>query len=74
MDVSIIIVNFNSARYTGECIDSVVQHTVGLAFEIIVVDNNSESNDVDLLEEILETKDVRLIKSKIKELYKINIT
>lgn len=65
MDVSIIIVNFNSARYTGECIDSVVQHTVGLAFEIIVVDNNSESNDVDLLEEILETKDVRLIKSKI---------
>tara|TARA_Y100000588_G_scaffold232260_1_gene245926 strand:+ start:2348 stop:3154 length:807 start_codon:yes stop_codon:yes gene_type:complete len=38
---------------------------VGLAFEIIVVDNSSEPDDVEMLEELIGTKDVRLIKSKI---------
>lgn len=64
MDVSIVIINFNSSEYTSGCVDSIYQHTAGLDFEIIVVDNNSGSEDVDALERLLKTKNVKLIKSK----------
>lgn len=45
-DVAIIIVNYNTARYTLECMDAVVAHTKGsTSYQIIVVDNNSELAD-----------------------------
>ena len=64
MDVSIIIINFNSSEYTSGCVDSIFQYTTGLEFEIIVVDNNSEPDDVDALEGLLHGRNVLLIKSK----------
>ncbi len=36
MDVSIIIVNYNTCRMTAECIDSVFEKTHGIDFEIIL--------------------------------------
>lgn len=41
MDVSIIIVNYNTLRMTDECITSIVEKTEGLSYEIILVDNAS---------------------------------
>lgn len=41
MDVSIIIVNYNTRKLTQECIDSIFQYTEGVIFEVIVVDNAS---------------------------------
>ena len=41
MDVSIIIVNYNTLKMTQECIDSVFEKTSGLDFEVILVDNGS---------------------------------
>jgi GT2 family glycosyltransferase len=41
MDVSVIIINYNTYELTIQCIASVQQHTSGLSFEIIVVDNAS---------------------------------
>lgn len=41
MDVSIIIVNYNTSALTARCISSVYQHTKNRKFEIIVVDNAS---------------------------------
>jgi len=41
MDVSVIIVNYNTRQMTAECIDSVLTHTHGVQIEIIVVDNAS---------------------------------
>lgn len=41
MDVSIIIINYNTFDITSECIRSVYKKTKGLNFEIIVVDNGS---------------------------------
>ena len=41
MDVSVIIVNYNTYEMTIECIDSIVRNTQGVSYEIIVVDNAS---------------------------------
>jgi len=41
MDVSIIIVNYNTLQMTSECIDSLCRQTNGIDFEIILVDNGS---------------------------------
>lgn len=41
MDVSIIIVSYNSYRMTSDCISSIIEKTSGISYEIIVVDNAS---------------------------------
>lgn len=41
MDVSIIIVNYNTRRLTADCLDRLFEKTSGVAFEAIVVDNDS---------------------------------
>jgi GT2 family glycosyltransferase len=41
MDLSIIIVNWNSVKYLRECLESVLAERRGMDFEIIVVDNAS---------------------------------
>lgn len=49
MDVSIIIVNYNTLHLLTECIDSIRSHTYGIEYEIIVVDNASSDGSVDFL-------------------------
>ncbi len=44
MDVSIIIINYKSAKLVLDCIDSVYQQTHQYQFEIILVDNNSNDD------------------------------
>lgn len=61
MDVSIIIVNWNSIDYVRGCIASIYEHTRDVSFEIIVVDNASPVGDAALLEH--EFRDITLIKS-----------
>lgn len=41
MDVSIIIVNYNTEALILNCLDSIYKKTKGLRFEVLVVDNNS---------------------------------
>ncbi len=41
IELSIIIINWNSAGYLRECIASIYAHTAQMLFEIIVVDNAS---------------------------------
>lgn len=43
MDVSIIYVNYNTVDLIADSIRSVIQHTKGLDYEIIAVDNNTQS-------------------------------
>lgn len=47
MDVSIIIVNYNTFALTCACIQSVIDNTKGVRYEIILVDNRSIENDPD---------------------------
>lgn len=60
MNLSIIIVNWNSAAYTAACISSIRAATHGLDYEIIVVDNASADDSVEVLRAI---PDIRLIVS-----------
>lgn len=41
MDVSVIIINYNTCQMTSECIDCIFDKTAGVTFEVILVDNAS---------------------------------
>ncbi|MCS3871094.1 GT2 family glycosyltransferase [Chryseobacterium ginsenosidimutans] len=41
MQVSIILVNYNTKVITNNCIDSIISKTRDIEYEIIVVDNGS---------------------------------
>lgn len=56
---SIIIVTWNTAKITQKCISSINQFIPG--HEIIVVDNNSQDNTIQLLQKI---KNVKIIKNQ----------
>lgn len=50
MELSIIIVNWNSAKFVSECVKSIREQT-STTYEIIIVDNASAKEDVDKLKE-----------------------
>ncbi|TWI86878.1 glycosyltransferase family 2 protein [Chitinophaga japonensis] len=49
MDLSVIIVNYKSADLLLDCIHSIIQETAAIAYEIIVVDNNSGDNSREII-------------------------
>lgn len=52
MDVSVIIVNYNTYQLTSDCIQSIIDKTCGCTFEIIVVDNASHERSASHLQEV----------------------
>lgn len=62
MDLSIIIVNWNSEAYLRRCLESIHEHTPGIKYEIIVVDNASPNNKIDDVSRQFPT--IRVVKSK----------
>ncbi|HSA06043.1 MAG TPA: glycosyltransferase family 2 protein [Candidatus Gastranaerophilales bacterium] len=62
MDVSIILVSYNTKNLTKECIKSIYEKTNGLSYEIWVVDNASSDGSVEMLQQ--EFPEVKLIASK----------
>lgn len=49
VDVSVILVNYNTKQMTLECVNSVFKYTDGITFEVIVVDNDSKDGSDELL-------------------------
>lgn len=45
MQVSVIIINYNTFQLTSEAVESIIKHTHGVSYEIIVVDNASTECD-----------------------------
>ena len=63
IDVSIVILNYNSTELLKNCLDSVEKFTTGIKYEIIVVDNNSMTGDID---ELLKSHNrITLIKNDV---------
>jgi N-acetylglucosaminyl-diphospho-decaprenol L-rhamnosyltransferase len=57
MDLSIIIVNWNSKDYLAKCLESVYSHTDGISYEVIVIDNASfDGCDLLISEKYPQTK------------------
>ena len=56
VSVSIIIVNYNTLHVLKPCIDSIIENTHDVSFEIIVVDNGSTDGSIEAL-----TNDKRIL-------------
>ena len=49
MDVSVIIVNYNTRELTKNCLLSIYEKTQGINFEVIVSDNGSKDGSQDMI-------------------------
>jgi hypothetical protein len=65
IDISIVIVNWNTADLLKNCISSIINETNNCTFEIIVVDNGSIDNSCLLIEKNFPT--VKIIKNERNE-------
>jgi GT2 family glycosyltransferase len=63
MDLSIIIVSYNTKEFLKGCIESIYKTTKKIKFEIIVVDNASSDGTIEMLKK-LSTENFRLIENK----------
>lgn len=61
MDVSVILVSYNTKELTRDCIKSLYEKTQGLKYDVWVVDNASSDGSVQMIKE--EFPDVKLIES-----------
>lgn len=62
MDVTIIIVSYNTANLLKQCLESIYRCTKDVDFEVIVSDNNSHDGSVELLKK--DFPQVRVIENK----------
>lgn len=62
IDVSIIIVNYRTPQLTIDCINSIIDSTRDILYEIIIVDNGSNDNSIEKIREYSDK--IILIESK----------
>lgn len=62
MDVSIIIVNYNTKDLLRDCLNSIRKNTNGVEYEVIVSDNKSADGSAEMLKK--EFKDVILLENE----------
>lgn len=62
MDLSIIIINYNTLKITSECIESIILKTSFVKYEIILIDNNSSEANPLLFKE--KFPNITLIRNK----------
>lgn len=64
VDLSIVIISFNTGLITQRCVKSVISSLKNtLSYEIIIVDNSSKDNTIKLLKQI-ESKNIKIIVNK----------
>lgn len=66
IEISFITINYNSSDLTIKLVDSIILQTVGLNFEIIIVDNSSKEEDFkNLYNNLGLVTQVKIVKNKI---------
>ena len=61
-DLSIIILNWNTKKLLLECINSILQYTKGIKYEIIVCDNSSTDDSSEIVKKQFKNK-IKLIQN-----------
>lgn len=61
MDVSVIIVSYNTKELTRNCLNSLFKHTSGVEIDVLVIDNFSVDGSADMIE--CEFPNVKLIRN-----------
>lgn len=64
MDLSIVLITWNSERYVSKCIESVFSASSGLEYELILVDNGSIDDTLNILESFGISDIVKLSENK----------
>jgi GT2 family glycosyltransferase len=64
IDLSIIIVNFNTKELLNNCIESVINNSEKIRYEIIVVDNASKDGIKELVKRFDKKYQIRLLENK----------
>jgi GT2 family glycosyltransferase len=70
LDLTIIIPSYNTQDLLRNCIQSIYQHTSGITFEIICLDDNSLDHSANMVAE--NFPDVILVRNKVNEFYAKN--
>ena len=67
IDLSIIIVTWNSEEDLPECLNSILDNNYNFKFEVIIVDNNSSDNSAKVINNFIEIydSDIKLIINKV---------
>lgn len=69
IDVSCILINYNTSSYTVDCVHSIIKNTENdVSFEIVIADNASKHEDYQKLKTAIDQLDdprVKLIRSKL---------
>ena len=49
LDLTVIIPSYNTRRFLHDCISSIYEHTRGITFEVICIDDNSDDDSADMV-------------------------
>jgi GT2 family glycosyltransferase len=52
LDLTLIIPNYNTRRLLRDCISSIYEHTCGITFEIVCIDDNSDDGSADMVAKV----------------------
>lgn len=64
IEISVIILNYNSSHYTVECIQTILEKTTPkIGYEVFVVDNHSSESDYNQLDVLRKNQHVTLIRN-----------
>jgi len=63
MDVSLLIVNYNTRELLRQCLASIIKETINISYEIIVIDNDSSDGSLKMIK--TDFPEVKIIKSNI---------
>lgn len=63
-DLSIIIISFNTKKFTRECIESLVKNTKGISYEFLVIDNASNDGSVEMLRKLSQSLPLTFIENR----------
>ena len=61
MDLSVIVVSYNTKKLLKQCLDSVFKHTKGIKFEVIVVDNDSQDGSPETVKEFAKDHSLQFV-------------